>query len=139
MRRRKKTLAPSTLGEIERHLTRNLAALNPLRIDQIDKLRLAAELKAFASTGASVQANRTGTTAHGFFEWCIGEGLITVNPAAGLNKNPEAARNRVLPPAEMAQVLRALQPGSDYHDIVWLLALSGQRANEIGSLAWGEI
>jgi hypothetical protein len=71
---REKNLAPVTLGENERHLTRNLAGLNPLRIDQIDQLRLAAEIKAFvAATGAKVQGNRTGTSVFGFFEFCRGE------------------------------------------------------------------
>jgi hypothetical protein len=36
MRRRKMDLAPATLAGIERRLTRNLKALNPLRIDKID-------------------------------------------------------------------------------------------------------
>ena len=49
MRRRKIDLAPATLAGIERRLPRNLKALNPLRIDKIDKRQFAAELKAFAA------------------------------------------------------------------------------------------
>lgn len=140
--RSKKRLAAVTLSETERHLTRNLAGLDPLRIDQIDQLRLAAELKTFAArTGAEVQANRTATSCHGFFVWCRGEGLIVANPAAGLNRFAEAARDRVLSLPELAHVLRACtsSPSSDYFDIIWLLVLTGQRKNEIGSLRWSEI
>lgn len=102
----KKKLRPSTYGEIERHLTRNLKALNGLRIDKVDRRAIALELTRFAGTGGPVQANRTGASVHKFFKWCVGEGFINANPAIDLNKNPEVARDRVLSVAELAQVWR---------------------------------
>jgi site-specific recombinase XerC len=55
-----------------------------------------------------MHTNWTATSAHGFFEWCIGEGLITLNPAAGINKNPEQPRDRGLPTTGPGQVLNAV-------------------------------
>jgi integrase len=47
-------------------------------------------------------------------------------------------RDRVLNDKELALVWRAL-PEGNYGDIVKLLILTGQRANEIGQLRWSEI
>jgi hypothetical protein len=44
MRRRKKQLTSGTYVEIERHLTVNLAGLNPLRVDKIHRRDIAREL-----------------------------------------------------------------------------------------------
>jgi len=63
MRRRKANLAQSSIIEIERHLTRNLADLNPLRIDQINRLLFSATIKKYAAKGSKVQANRTAVSA----------------------------------------------------------------------------
>jgi integrase len=134
----KKKLRPSTLGEIERHLTRNLKELNGLQIEKVDRRALALELTKFAKSGGPVQANRTATSAHKFFKWCIGEGLIEINPATDLNKNPEAPRDRVLSVAEIAEMWRIL-PAGDFADIVRLLTLTGQREREIGDLRWSEV
>jgi integrase len=136
--RAEKKLAPRTLAEIERHLVRNLEALNPIRIDQIDRRRLTIEISVIARVSGQVQANRTATSVRTFFRWCLGEGLVALNPAIDLNRYGEEARTRTLPPAEFALVAAVLPP-SDYRDILWLLYLSGQRAAEIGSLRWSEV
>jgi integrase len=129
----KKKPRPSTLREIERHLTVNLRALNALRID-VDRRALALELAKIAP----VQANRTASSAHKFFKWCAGEGFIELNPATGLNKNPEMARDRVLTDAELREIW--MSAGNDhYGSIIRLLMLTGQRAGEIAGLKRSEI
>jgi integrase len=52
------------------------------------------------------------------------------------NKHEEHARDRVLTDAELKA--RA-SPDSEFGAIVKLLALTGQRANEIGGLRWTEV
>jgi integrase len=130
-------LRPSSYREIERHLDRNLKALHGLRIDKVDRRAIALELDRLTANGA-VQANRTLASLRKFLSWCAGQVYIDVNAAQFINKNSEQSRDRVLTDAELRTVWHAL-PKGDYCDIVRLLMLTGQRASEIGDLAWDEI
>jgi integrase len=73
-----------------------------------------------------------------FLNWCAGEGFIDANPAVFTNKNPEQERDRVLSNAELRKIWHAL-PEGDFGDIIKLLALTGQRRDEIGQLRWDEV
>jgi integrase len=137
-RRAEGKIRPSTYGEIERHLTRNLKALHPIPIHKLDRRAIAVELAHLTEGGRPVQANRTRGSVVKFLNWCAGEGFIDVNPAAFTNKNAEHARDRVLKDDELRKVWHAL-PEGDYRDIIKLLALTGARANEIAQLRWSEI
>jgi integrase len=67
------------------------------------------------------------------------EGLAESNPIVGSNKAvTKGARDRVLSDDELRLIWNALA-SNDYADIVRLLALTGQRRDEIGSLRWQEI
>jgi integrase len=136
-RRNDGKLRASTLGEIERHLTRNIKPLHSISIHQLDRRAIALEIGRLAER-APTQANRTLASLRKFLNWCAGEGLIDANPAAFVNKSPEVERDRVLTIDEVAMIWRALSDG-DFADIVKLLALTGQRRNEISDLRWGEV
>jgi integrase len=73
-----------------------------------------------------------------FLNWCAGEGFIDANPAMFTNKNPEQERDRVLSDAELQKIWHAL-PEGHFGDIVKLLALTGQRRDEIAQLRWDEV
>ena len=85
-----------------------------------------------------VQANRARASVIKFLNWCAGEGYIDFNPAQLINKNPERPRDRLLSMDELAQIWRAL-PAGDFGDILRLLALLGQRRDEIAQLDWKEV
>ena len=136
-RRADPKLRASSYRHIERHLLRNLKALHPLHIGKVDRRAIAIELGKLADT-APVQANRTRSSLVTFLNWCAGEGLIDANPATLTNKNSEAARERVLSIAELVTIWHAL-PSGDFGDILKLLMLTGQRAQEMGGLRWDEI
>jgi integrase len=137
-RRHDPKLRASSYGEIERHLTRNLQKLHPLRIDQVDRRAIALELSRLTTESGPIQANRTRASVMKFLDWCAREGFIESNPAEFTNKNPEQARGRVLSMSELKTVWLAL-PEGDYGDIVRLLMLLGQRAREVGDLRHDEI
>ncbi len=134
----RKEVRPSTYGENERHLLKNLAPLHRLRIDSIDKRTIAAQLTRFAAEGGPVQANRTRASLSKFLNWCLREGLVESNQAALTNVNKEKRKDRVLLDAELVQIWNAL-PANDYNAIVRLLILTGQRAKEIADLRWSEV
>jgi integrase len=67
------------------------------------------------------------------------EGLVDANPVLGTNRQAdEQARDRVLADAELIAIWRASRD-DDYGRIVRLLALTGQRRDEIGSIGKSEI
>jgi integrase len=137
-RRREEKLRRTTLGEIERHLTRNLKPLHGLRIDKVDRRNIAAELSRLSVESGPVQANRTRASLVKFLTWCAREGFIDANPAVFTNKNPEHPRDRVLTVPELAAIWNAVAAG-DFGDILKLLMLTGQRRDEIADLRWDEI
>jgi integrase len=127
---------PSTLRHLERHLLVNLAPLQSLPINKVDRRAIAAQLTRM--TGSPVQANRTRSTLTSFLNWAMREGLIDSNPALATNKYPERPRDRVLTNAELRTLWLAL-PEGDFGDIVKILVLTGQRAREIADLQWSEV
>ncbi len=137
-RRTQGKLRATTLGEIERHLNVNLRALHGIGIEKLDRRAIAAELGRFTTERGPVQANRTRASVVKFLSWCAGEGYIDQNPAQFVNKNPERPRDRLLGMDELARIWRAL-PAGDFGDILRLLALLGQRRDEIGQLDWKEV
>jgi integrase len=88
----------------------------------------------------NVTANRVRASLSAFFGWAIREGirLPEGNVASYTNKREEKSRERVLSDAELKAIWSACQE-DDYGDIIKLLMLTGQRANEIASLHWDEV
>lgn len=76
-----------------------------------------------------------------FFRWCVGRALIDFSPADGILSNyREVSRDRVLTDEEAAAIiLAARQMESPYGGIIELLALTGQRRNEVARLRWDEL
>jgi integrase len=65
-------------------------------------------------------------------------GLAENNPVIGTETNEEKSRDRVLTPAEFRLIWNALED-DQYGACIKLLALTGQRLNEIGRLRRSEI
>src|ERR1700751_3380770 len=76
-----------------------------------------------------------------FFRWCIGRAVIDFSPAEGISSPyREVSRDRVLTDQELAAViLAARQMPPPYGRIVELLALTGQRREEVAQLKWDEL
>jgi integrase len=73
--------------------------------------------------------------------WAIGRGILEKSPCAGLSKPSQGrSRDRVLSDDELRLVIfAARQAGRPYGAIVELLALTGQRRNEVASMRWQEL
>jgi integrase len=68
------------------------------------------------------------------------QGLAEDNPVLGTSKpGKELPRTRVLQPRELQAIWRATEHASDYHAIVRLLMLTGQRREEVAGMRWSEI
>lgn len=94
-----------------------------------------------ADRGATIMARRTHAYVHRFFKWCVGRGIIEINPAADLPKpGAETRRDRVLTDEELVAVWRGSEKlGWSHGHVIRLLLLTGARREEIGQLRWSEI
>jgi integrase len=137
--RKRASLKPSSLNEVERHLMAHAKPLHRLRLAEIDRRAIALRLAEIEQASGPVARNRTRASLSAFFAFAIREGLIETNPVAGTGRADEAhSRDHVLTEQELSEVLKAL--GQDqFSDIIRLLVLTGQRRNEIGGLRWSEV
>lgn len=91
--------------------------------------------------GTPAAANKLLKVIKSFLSWCVGRAILEVSPAHGLRAPAkEIGRDRVLLDGELACVIRAARHmGYPYGDIVELLALTGQRREEIAGLTQDEV
>ena len=91
--------------------------------------------------GAVVMARRVQARLHRLFRWCVGRGIIAVNPVADLPKpGSETRRDRVLSDDELVQAWKGTETlGFPFGPAFQLLIVTGARREEIGRLKWSEI
>jgi integrase len=139
MAHQRSRLKPLSYLQVERHLLKHCKPLHALQLAKIDRRAVANRLSAIATKSGPVEANRVRSSLAAFLRWCIDEGMIDSNPAAGATRRPERSRERVLSDAELKAIWSATAGDDDYSAVVRLLMVTGQRLAEIGSLRWSEI
>jgi integrase len=107
-------------------------------IGKRDIVELASEI---AQRGTPMAANTLLKVIKTFLNWCVGRAVIDASPAEGVPlPGKEVARDRVLTNNELASVIRAArQIGGAYGGIVEMLALTGQRREEVAQMVGDEI
>jgi len=132
-------LKPRSHQEVSRHLTKHWEALRPSPVHLVKRADVASTLREIAGSRGEIAANRARASLSAMFAWGMGEGLCEANAVLGTNKaTDERSRDHVLTDAELRAVWRACT--DDHHGcIVRLLILTGQRRDEVGSMAASEI
>jgi integrase len=128
--------------EISRMLRREIGlAWGTRSIHEISKRDVIDVVSAIEQRGAPVAANKALKSIKTFFRWCVGRAVLDRSPADGVPlPAKQVTRDRVLSDAELAQIiLAARKMGGPYGDIVEVLALTGQRREEVARCAWDEI
>jgi integrase len=139
LERKRSSLRPRSMVEVERHLSVQCKSLHGLSLTEVNRRTIALTLAEIETNSGPVARNRVRSSLSAFFTWSIREGLIEVNPVSGTGKaDEEPSRDRVLTQAELGSVLDALN-ADPVSDIVRLLILMGQRRSEIGGLRWTEV
>ena len=117
-----------------------LPKLKRLILEDIEKADIISLIEKIGRR-APTYANRTLTLLNKFFNWCIGRGYITFNPALGIPKPyKENARERVLSLAEMRSIFKAAGKLSQGNELlVKLMMLTGQRESVISLLQPHEV
>jgi integrase len=129
-------------GEISRLLRREVGRPWAGRsIHAISKRDVVEVISAIEQRGAPVAANKTLKSLKTFLRWCVGRAVLDQSPAEGVPlPAKEVARDRVLSDQELAQViLAARKMDGPYGGIVELLALTGQRREEVAQMTWDEL
>src|SRR6195256_330819 len=131
-----------SVAEISRLLRREVGEPWAGRsVHEITKRDVVEVLSAIEQRGAPSTANKTLKSIKTFLRWCVGRAILDRSPAEGVPlPAKEVARDRVLDDRELAQVILAARKiGGPYGGIVELLALTGQRREEVAGLPWEEL
>ena len=110
-------------------------------IHEITKRDVVEAVSVIEQRGAPVAANKALKSIKTFLRWCVGRAILDQSPAEGVpTPAKEVARDRVLSDEELARVILAAREIDDrYAGIVELLALTGQRREEVARLGWEEL
>jgi integrase len=128
-------------AEISRLLRREVGSVwGDRSIHDISKRDVVEIVSAINERGAPAAANKTLKSIKTFFKWCVGKAVLEKSPAEGVPlPGRERARDRVLSDFELAKVIQAARKMSGvYGGIVELLALTGQRREEVAQARWDE-
>jgi integrase len=129
-------------AEIARLLRREIGrAWAGRSIHEIGKRDVVEVISAIERRGAPIAANKTLKSIKTFMRWCVGRAILDQSPAEGVPPPArEIARDRVLSDEELASVILAARQIDDcYGGIVELLALTGQRREEVARIVWDEL
>ena len=119
---------------------RRIVATSGFQHGATDQLRtsvrrdILALIDSIVDRGSVVMARRVQARLHRLFRWCVGRGIIAVNPVADLPKpGSETKRDRVLSDDELVQVWNgAAALAYPFGPAFQLLILTGARREEIG-------
>jgi integrase len=140
---------------ISRHVSQNRTARETTRIlhrevlpvwgtwtiHEVRKRDVVALLDKVRERGAAVMANRVLAVVRKFFNWCIGRGVLEQSPCANIGvPTREQSRHRILVDEELRSVITGGRTiGFPFGSIVELLALTGQRRDEVSRMAWHHV
>jgi integrase len=142
---KKKRLRLKSYVEVERYLLRDAKPLHNLPLTSIMRANISKLVGDVAEGAGPAAADRCRTALSSFFVWLIREGVLEANPVDNTTTHYDyKPRDRVLSDSELAAIWKALPADYDggpdnYAAIVKLLALTGQRRQEIGALRWSEV
>src|SRR5680860_794128 len=110
-------------------------------IHEIGKRQVIELVTEVSARGTPAAANKLLKVVKTFFGWCVGRAILDLSPAKGVPALArERTRDRVLDDDELARILRAArQINGPYGGIVELLALTGQRREEVAQVTWDEL
>jgi integrase len=133
---------PRTAQETERLLRQHvLPRWRSRMVHEITRRDVLDILDRVVDGGARIAANRVLAAVRKFFNWCVARDVLAASPCAGVKPpTAEHARDRVLSDDELRLVWQAADKlGGTFGPLVKLLALTGQRRDEVARMRWDEL
>jgi integrase len=111
------------------------------KIQEITKRDIADLLDGIVDRGAGIMANRSLAAVRRLFNWCIGRGIVSVSPCAGIEAPvAEKSRDRLLSDDEVRMFWRACDAlPYPFGPAAKLLLLTGARRSEVGDMMRDEV
>jgi integrase len=135
-------LRPTSLRVTKLYLTGPyFRTLQPLAISDITRADVATSIRTIVNKHSVTTAAAARRALSAVFAWAIADGLLGngANPVTGTHRPDDPTpRSRVLDDRELAAILKTVGCDTEYGKILWLLALLGARASEIGGCRWSE-
>lgn len=133
-------LGEKTKKEYKKSFAKHLAKFAAKKVSIITAVQVKILHKTIGNT-APTAANRVLALLSSLFNHLIGEGVLTVNLAAGIRKFPENQRERVLGADELPRFFNALaeEPSADIRDYILLSLLTGARKSNVLAMKWSQI
>lgn len=127
--------------ETEAILKRELAELAIVPISRVTQEDVSRTLNRLMHAGKPGAANRAFSVMRTFFRWCEKRGYAKKAPTASVERPADLVeRDRWLTDRELALVLTKVEAmGYPFAPLIKLLALTGQRRMEVGSMHWNHI
>ena len=139
---------PRYADEAVRALKHAFAAHLAAAADQLDRAAIRAVIDAIGrrrkansmATGRAAISGRTVAYGRACYQWALRREMVPANPFTALPV-PEAppSRERVLTDAELVEILQAAGTTDAHGRMVWLLAATGARREEVAGLRWEEL
>ena len=95
-------MRPRSFEQVQRHLGKNFAPLHRHPMTGITLAIVAARITAIVVGNGPTEAKNSLRSVHAFFMWASRRGLISSNPAIGVELPPDRKRSRVLNADELA-------------------------------------
>jgi integrase len=138
----RRSTRPRTAQEYERLLRQHvLPHWRSRMVHEITRRDVLNALDRVVDGGAPIVANRVLAVVRKFFNWCVARDIIVTSPCVGV-KAPtvERSRDRVLSDEELRLVWKAADKvGYPFGPLVQMLALTGQRRDEVAKIKWDEL
>lgn len=136
-------LKPRSQLEARRPLEKVLLTRWPEKaLSDVTKADIRAALSEIVEAGNPVAANRTLANLKAFFNWCLSEDRLTVNPCVGIREpgGAETSRDRVLSDDEIRTLWPIMEEtGYPFGCLAQFLLVTAQRRDEGSNLRWSEI
>ena len=106
---------------------------------ELDRATVVRILDGLTKAGKPAMAARTAAYARACYGWALKRGSLTTNPFDNLPISHTVKRERVLTDDELRAVWQATAGPGSFNLIVRMLALTGQRRDEVAGMAWSEL
>jgi integrase len=129
-------------GETERILRKEFGTIwRNCSVLDIKKRDVVEVLDGIAERGSKVMANRSLAAIRKLFNWCVSRDILEHSPCAGIAApTRERTRDRTLSDDELRTVvLAARRFGYPFGLLVEMLALTGQRRDEVAEMEWTHV
>lgn len=106
----------------------------------VERRDVRALLEEITQRGHPVLANRVRSALHKLFAWGVEAEIVDRNPVAGLQRNRERPRDRVLSADELRKLWTALEGQALVVRAMWQLRLlTAQRGGEVIGMRWADV